>query len=64
MSGSFTLFCWIQGDEHDQAFPLDVLGTQKVWDLKEEIKEKKKDHDIFQYVDARSMNIWKVSISN
>ena len=55
------LFCWVQGDSHDQVFPLDIAGSKTVGDLKEAIKEKKKV--AFEHVDADTLKLWKVGVS-
>jgi hypothetical protein len=52
------LFCWVQGDDPEQAFSLDVSGTKNVSELKEAIKEKKKH--TFRDVDADTLKLWKV----
>jgi hypothetical protein len=61
MSGTLDLFCWVQGDSHDQAFSLKIAETETVSALKEAIKEKKKPE--FDRVVASSLKLWKVSAS-
>jgi hypothetical protein len=61
MSDTFELFCWVQGDRHDQAFPLKIAGTQTVGDLKEAIKEKMEP--AFDHVRANTLKLWQVSTS-
>jgi hypothetical protein len=61
MSDTFELFCWVQGDPHDQAFPLKIAGTEAVGTLKDMIKEKKEPE--FDRVVAGSLKLWKVSAS-
>jgi hypothetical protein len=53
------LFCWVRGNAHGQPFPLDIVDTRTVGDLKEAIKEKKKV--AFKHVDADTLTLWKVS---
>jgi hypothetical protein len=55
------LFCWVQGDPHDQAFSLQIAETKTVSALKKAIKEEKKI--AFGHVDADSLKLWKVSAS-
>ena len=61
MSGTLELFCWVQGDDHRQAFSLKIAGTETVSALKKAIKEKKKL--AFDHVPADTLKLWKVSAS-
>jgi hypothetical protein len=61
MSDTLELFCWVQGDPHDQAFAVKIAGTERVGALKKAIKEEKKV--AFVQVDANNLKLWKVSAS-
>jgi hypothetical protein len=61
MSGTLELFCWVQGDPHDQAFSLEIAGTKTVSALKKAIKAEKKP--AFDHVPADTLKLWKVSAS-
>jgi Crinkler effector protein N-terminal domain len=54
------LFCWVNGDEYSQAFPVEIEGTKTVGDLKKVIKKEKEN--AFQHVDADNLQLWKVSL--
>jgi hypothetical protein len=61
MSGTLKqLFCWVQGNDHGQIFPLDIRGIATVGHLKEAIKKEKA---AFKQVDADTLKLWKVSAS-
>jgi hypothetical protein len=59
--GTLKLLCWVQGDDHDQAFPLNVVGSKTVSYLREVIKEKR---PAFDRVSADALILWKVSSSH
>ena len=58
-STAIRLFCWVQGDEAKQRFPISVASTETVGELREMIKKKKEN--TFREVDADTLNLWKVS---
>jgi hypothetical protein len=53
------LFCWVRGNDRGQPFPLDIVDTRTIGDLKKAIKEEKKV--AFEHVDADTLKLWKVS---
>jgi hypothetical protein len=61
MSSTLELFCWVQGDDLQEAFSLEIAGTKTVSALKKAIKEEKKV--AFEHVDAGSLKLWAVSAS-
>src|SRR5258708_31471984 len=54
------LYCWIHGDKQYRVFPVEIATTKTVAVLKEAIKEKNKHG--FQDIDAKTLDLWKVSI--
>jgi hypothetical protein len=56
------LNCFLQGDDAGNVFPVKIARTESVGTLKEAIKEKKLV--AFERVDADSLKLWKVSISD
>jgi hypothetical protein len=58
MSGTITLFCWVINTPIDQIFPVEV-GHDEIWgNVKDAIKEKKKNE--FADIDADTLKLWKV----
>ena len=53
------LWCWVQGDDHNETFGIGIAGTKTVDDLKKAIR-KEKPH-AFREVDADTLKLWKVS---
>jgi hypothetical protein len=60
MANTITLQCWVQGDDSDRVFPVEIEPTKTVGTLKEVIKDKKQHS--FQNVDADALDLWNVSI--
>ena len=58
MSEEITLFCWVQGDELDRIFPVDIKLSASVGHLKKAIQEQKKS---FRDITPDSLNLWKVA---
>jgi hypothetical protein len=61
ISDMLQLWCWVEGDDHKHTFPIEIMGSKTVSELKDAIK-KKKEHT-FQEVDADTLMLWKVSMS-
>jgi len=59
MADELRLNCWILGLDNAEAFPVDILRSQTVGDLKNKIKEVMAP-DLNQ-ISAPSLGIWKVS---
>ncbi|KIL71411.1 hypothetical protein M378DRAFT_43028, partial [Amanita muscaria Koide BX008] len=53
------LNCLVSGEPYSRIFKVRIEASQAVADLKDAIKEEKKN--AFQHVDARTLNLWKVS---
>jgi len=53
------LNCIVQGDETTHVFPVKIAGTESMGALKDYIKDKNKH--AFEQVDAKTLNLWKVS---
>ena len=60
MSTVVNLNCWVQGDDIDRIFPVEIAPTKTVGALKDVIKEKKKH--AFRDIDADILVLWEVSI--
>ena len=60
MSDTITLFCLVRGELAANAFSVKIPKTDTVADLKELIKEKKKND--FHDIDADKLKLWSVSI--
>ncbi|KIL64577.1 hypothetical protein M378DRAFT_41296, partial [Amanita muscaria Koide BX008] len=54
------LNCLVSGETYGRIFKVRIEASQAVADLKDAIKEKNKH--TFQHVDARALEIWKVSL--
>ena len=54
------LHCWVHGDDPDAIFLVEIATTKTVGALKQAIKEEKKH--AFQDIDAKTLDLWKVSI--
>jgi hypothetical protein len=58
MSGTITLLCWVIDTPIKQIFPVEI-GFDKLWgNVKDAIKEKKKNE--FADIDADTLDLWKV----
>jgi hypothetical protein len=57
-STAIRLFCWVQGDEAKQRFPISVASTETVGELRKAIKKEKEN--TFREVDADTLKLWKV----
>ncbi|KAF9320406.1 hypothetical protein BG003_006199 [Podila horticola] len=55
-----TLFCLIDGEATSNAFPVEIIPTKSIGDLKDFIKVKKTND--FSDVDANQLTLWRVSI--
>lgn len=55
-----TLNCLRRGDDLNRIFSVKIAPTEKVTDLKEAIKERKKN--AFKHVDADALDLWKIAI--
>ena len=58
MSSEIKLWCWVQGDDLDRVFLVDVKLSDTVYELKEAIWKKKPS---FERVAADTLQLWKVS---
>jgi hypothetical protein len=54
------LNCFVQGDDRNQVFPVEIANNKPISALKKAIKEEKKV--AFEHVDADSLQLWKVSM--
>jgi Crinkler effector protein N-terminal domain len=54
------LNCLVLGENPNNIFTVKIMDTKCVYALKKEIRKKKKK-DIFKYVDANELDLWKVS---
>ncbi|KAM6498798.1 hypothetical protein JOM56_006746, partial [Amanita muscaria] len=52
----------VSGETYSRIFKVRIEASQAVADLKDAIKEEKKN--AFQHVDARTLNLWKPNDSN
>jgi Crinkler effector protein N-terminal domain len=57
MSKEIMLFCWVQGDQFNSIFPVNVQPSATIGQLKESIHAKKPS---FRDIPADSLNLWKV----
>ncbi|KAF9342922.1 hypothetical protein BGX34_007477, partial [Mortierella sp. NVP85] len=55
-----TLFCLVEGEATDNAFPVSTSSATTVGDLKKLIKTE--NPDTFIGVDAKDLTLWKVAI--
>jgi hypothetical protein len=62
MSRTLELNCLVLGDDSSNIFPVKIESTESVGTLKDAIKEKKQER--FKSVDADSIVLWKVSITD
>ena len=60
MSTTIRLVFWVFGDDCGRTIGVDIALNKDVGDLKEAIKEKKKN--TFEHVDADVLDLWKVSV--
>ncbi|KAG1849202.1 hypothetical protein F4604DRAFT_95669 [Suillus subluteus] len=58
MESYFTLNCFVLGDNPNCIFSVEIVGTETVYDLREAIKEEKKN--AFRDVAADTLQLWKV----
>ena len=61
MTELLSLNCFVDGDQPNQTFPVEVLKTKNVGILKDLIKEKKAQR--LKHVDASELNLFLVSES-
>src|SRR3954468_8919775 len=61
MSNTVTIFCLVQGQSAERAFPIHISKNLFVGDLKDEIKKKKAP--VFDDIAADRLDLWKVNIS-
>jgi Crinkler effector protein N-terminal domain len=57
MSDQIRSFCWVQGDEHNQIFDIEIERSALITELKETIKPKKPS---FEKIAADSLKLYKV----
>src|SRR6266542_2216148 len=57
----FLLNCFVLGDKKDNTFTVKIPKTDNVSILKDEIK--KKNAHLLNHVDAKDLELWKVSFS-
>ncbi|SRR6266498_2545597 len=62
MDNNITVHCLVLGDipPDECVFPIDVMKENKFFELKEKIKDKKKND--FANIDANKLKLWKVNI--
>jgi hypothetical protein len=60
MANTITLQCWVQGDDSDHIFPVEIEPTKTVGTLKKAIKDERQHS--FQNVDAHALGLWNISI--
>ena len=54
--------CFVHDDDPNHVFPVKIARTESVGTLKDAIKDK--NPESFHNVDARSLNLWNVSIAH
>jgi hypothetical protein len=60
MTSTFTLFCYVRGEESRRVFEVDIGKQKSVAALKKAIKEEKSQ--AFRDIDADSLVLWNVSV--
>ena len=59
MATELSLNCWIDGLDNTNAFSVQILPSKTVDQLKDAIKQKKKN--ALNHIDADQLEIWKVN---
>jgi hypothetical protein len=62
MSNMLNLNCWVLGDDPQRVFSVKVAKSETVGALKEAIKESPSSKGDFNDIDAKYLDLWKVSI--
>ena len=60
MSGKIKLWCWVQGDELDRVFQVQIELSDPIYSLKEAIRAKKPS---FEPIATDGLILWKVGES-